>query len=1320
MLQDLADPTQAVDTPISDEPNATTIDTAEEAPIVQAITPSDNPASSQTEEEARARLERIEEEMIARAMMGESDDALAQARAMQESIFAAITGSPALVNIQDTTDSPAVQEDDASGDDGTEVGTTRPPSPPPPPPPQDDVVIVDDPGPPPPPPDPADIVIVDDPARPPLPPDLAIAPTPPPAPHSGVPIWVEYPEDTSSPTEDELKDIEKLEEEESGRIKTAANHSSWEKRFFTDLGDPEYEPLNKARLTWVVKGVRGTREKPNYDKIMRSPVAFVGGYYWRLKFFPRGNRVSSLSMYVECSKTPFEDNCKTYDGHWTVRQGAADVDLDAVEPDLDMAVTAEMGTDQASTASSLSETGGGPDAGERSPSDCRSEAASEEGQETTESEGSVSEPELKWRLPVQFGVVVYNPQEPRTYDSEDSRHQFNHHATDWGWNNFCRDTDRIHVRDHAERRPMLQNDTLAFDAYIRIFKDPTNMLWWHKSDDEDRWNSRELAGICPINHARSYSSPAAAGMIPLLLLAPFRNVIQNVVCDGYLRFTDVKARPICFQIKRILALLRHQTIDMRSPAVTVDDLVVGLEELAETSAVDTDVLSFWDGLRRTLDHELQGSPFSSSLSDLFDGDGISAFQKSPFLKVSVQSLSTADAVERAVKPNGRKRLPKILFLEFDRQRFSSTTRSWSRLQEKITVDETLDLSSFVPEGQEGSYTLFGFTMHSGDRTSHRFYTIVRPGGPKSNWLVFQDDAVGSPSVKCLTNLEVSKLQSGSGSGSKRTSDVVYAAFYVRTGLVADFLPGRLEPFQLPSHLRAKGLISTIGTRGPSVEDSFGEPEGANDERRRKNGIKVEIHSAAGFNKHEGLFETYDLLSSNSTLDSKQVLKLNIPHATTNIKFREQVAKELGIENPLRICLWRIQDPLTGHHQSSWHLRPIYYSKQSKPRKDWERTYTSLDVEDPGPAFVHGYWMHILEESEVEKFSHISRPPVRPHDYDIPEHDLSSSDSDESGSESDESESAANDEESQDEASSPREHEEDSGNVEAAETTAAPNDAGNDDVTETPVAPDNAGSGDATENPSLQADIEAPAAPGAGNAPRPGGVFANFLTASYPDLDLQDPMAEITVREALFSQQTHEFMRRAETADGDFTGLDQTEGEMPQQGRSAELARRAAILAADNDAAFLASANLPPPPPPPAAVADGVPPPPAGAPPPPVPASSTTTTPRAQEEVVIVRRYPRCTCLSNDEAYASSIYFLQCFDPRTQSLRMVKSFIMMRLGDIEAEVKKQTGLTSETDIQLYCVGVNGNVVKYCQDMIPDFYEKNAGQQLIYQEVLPNEE
>ena len=55
----------------------------------------------------------------------------------------------------------------------------------------------------------------------------------------------------------------------------------WENNFFRDLGDPEYIPTEKARLTWTFKGVRGTPENPNRDKIIRSPPAFVGGYWWR-------------------------------------------------------------------------------------------------------------------------------------------------------------------------------------------------------------------------------------------------------------------------------------------------------------------------------------------------------------------------------------------------------------------------------------------------------------------------------------------------------------------------------------------------------------------------------------------------------------------------------------------------------------------------------------------------------------------------------------------------------------------------------------------------------------------------------------------------------------------------------------------------------------------------------------------------------------------------------------------------------------------------------------------------------------------------------
>ncbi|EOD51468.1 putative math and uch domain protein [Neofusicoccum parvum UCRNP2] len=74
----------------------------------------------------------------------------------------------------------------------------------------------------------------------------------------------------------------------------------WQKKTFHDLDDPEYTPGSTGRLDWTIPNYNGTKENPNKELVMKSPVVNVGGYDWQIKFYPRGNDSDFLSIYVEC------------------------------------------------------------------------------------------------------------------------------------------------------------------------------------------------------------------------------------------------------------------------------------------------------------------------------------------------------------------------------------------------------------------------------------------------------------------------------------------------------------------------------------------------------------------------------------------------------------------------------------------------------------------------------------------------------------------------------------------------------------------------------------------------------------------------------------------------------------------------------------------------------------------------------------------------------------------------------------------------------------------------------------------------------------
>lgn len=225
--------------------------------------------------------------------------------------------------------------------------------------------------------------------------------------------WQAIEEDRSAPCEDELAYIASKGEH------SALDYAYWEKKTFFDLDDPEIFPVASGRIDWLVEPFNGTRENPNKEYVMRSPIVHVGGYDWRIKFYPKGNQSDYLSVYLECV---------------TMQSEEFNEFQEFLQPPLPFLDSREKLKKRASEA-------------------------------------------------VQLGVVMYNPSEPRVYEYQCDAHQFTKKSPDYGWTRFTHYSRReFSYRMHGQRQAILRDDKLAFSAYIRIVNDPTDCMWAHGLD----------------------------------------------------------------------------------------------------------------------------------------------------------------------------------------------------------------------------------------------------------------------------------------------------------------------------------------------------------------------------------------------------------------------------------------------------------------------------------------------------------------------------------------------------------------------------------------------------------------------------------------------------------------------------------------------------------------------------------------------------------------------------------------------------------------------------------------------------------------------
>ncbi|KAH0542074.1 hypothetical protein GP486_008669, partial [Trichoglossum hirsutum] len=141
------------------------------------------------------------------------------------------------------------------------------------------------------------------------------------------------------------------------------------------------------------------------------------------------------------------------------------------------------------------------------------------------------------------------------------------------------------------------------------------------------------------------------------------------------------------------------------------------------------------------------------------------------------------------------RLPKVLQIELQRQKFDMATRRWTKMVDEIKIDESVTLKPWVEEQEQeqevsSDYTLYGFIVHNEGLESSLYYPVLRPGGPGTKWFTYLDEKEDSK-VICLTRKQAIELHQGvpSGKNAEGTEPVAYILMYIRNDVVGKILRG---------------------------------------------------------------------------------------------------------------------------------------------------------------------------------------------------------------------------------------------------------------------------------------------------------------------------------------------------------------------------------------------------------------------------------------------------------------------------------------------------------------------------------------------------
>ena len=614
------------------------------------------------------------------------------------------------------------------------------------------------------------------------------------------PYWTNLREDESTPDEQELKEIEKEVEF------SALDHEHWEAAAFHPLDDPEYVPAESGRITWTVRGVRGTPEKPNKETIMRSPSVFIRGYYWNIKYYPRGkDGTDHMSVYVECSPTAYEEaENKPSDARDS--KVARNMDQQSMVPEENPQNATAPGS-----APTPVEDAGGPNLLEDD-DDADSTPAPPKEAELEEQE--------TWGVAAQVSCIIYNPDEPRVYVHDKGSHRYYRDNAEYGWVRFNgegSDTlpwEEIHKRRRLKRQALLRNDTLSFTAYIRTVDDDTKALWWSPPEDKPTWNSLAMIGIRPFECHEYQSSAVIAALSAWLHLRPVVDLIRTIHIPDPVLEPKTRMRPVLEELQDIL---NEDSIIFSScgSALSLSDLVRILNFYGATVDRKMDVMMVWETLRRIINFEssdlhtiqeangLASDKFTEILllkqPDLMDKDSsaikyqsLGEEYRSRILDSEPQSV-TETLIKASQGPAEAFRVwqsfagqlqvpsgsPSILQIELHRQDFDKVARKWKKLTHEIKIDENVTFKGL-------DYSLYGIIVHSGGLESTEYYSVIRPEGPGTRWLKYADEN-NSKGVAILTTKQAIEAHQGGGFDEDGTAAVAYVVLYARTDMIPHIL-----------------------------------------------------------------------------------------------------------------------------------------------------------------------------------------------------------------------------------------------------------------------------------------------------------------------------------------------------------------------------------------------------------------------------------------------------------------------------------------------------------------------------------------------------
>ncbi|KAF8460666.1 hypothetical protein BDZ91DRAFT_738896 [Kalaharituber pfeilii] len=522
-----------------------------------------------------------------------------------------------------------------------------------------------------------------------------------------------------------------------------------------------------------------------------------------------------------------------------------------------------------------------------------------------------------WYSCAQFGLVLWNPREPTHFAAHMATHRFTLEEGDWGFTRFA-ELPRLFHKDDEHERPMVEDERANITAYVRVYKDPTGVLW-HNFINYDSKKETGFVGLknqgatCYLNSLLQslyftnefrkavYQIPTEQEPITNSALA-LQRLFYQLQTSNEAVGTHELTRSFGWETRHIFEQQDVQELNRK--------LMESLEEKMKGTEAENSLAKMFVGKTKTYVNCINVDYTSSRVEDFWDIQlnvrNFNNLDESFKDYIAVETLdgenkyfAEGHGLQDAKKGVIFESFPEILHLHLKRFEYDINRDCMMKVNDHYEFPLEFDAEPYLSEDADKSepykYSLHGVLVHSGDFNAGHYYAFLKPN-KDGHFYKFDDDRVTRATIREVTeenfggdyNTGNNGLRMAPRATPLKRSMSAYMLVYLRQSRIDHILPPLGEE-DAPKHLKER------------FEKEREEKEAKRREKEEQHlYLQVQVIDNTHFKSHEG----FDLAAWDDT-DGEPAASPRAYKVLKNDPFGKLVARVANDmnETPERVRLW---------------------------------------------------------------------------------------------------------------------------------------------------------------------------------------------------------------------------------------------------------------------------------------------------------------------------------------------------------------------------------------------------------------------------------